>query len=534
MEINGNRLQSIPIHSGNRRMSDLHENLEAILQEDMSRDLPETTIIADGFLQPSSSPERTHTTQADDMDQGYISDSSDISFISSQSSQDLSRKSMSWYLARIFEFELKVMSQITGLKTLQGHENLSATFTESDGFDFIHSRLALLEDEWHRFTSTNDSFTQFCTVDVLTSSYVQDNIYDQAYTAYIDAKLNITTLINKINISSDTFKINTQLNSQHSVINLPSLNIKPFSGDYGLWPEFKKTFMSLVINNVGLAPVQRLHYLQTSLTGSAASIIAHFPMCNSQFIHAWNKLLAKYDNHRLFISAHLDRLLNIPKISYNSTAQLQQFIDSASESITALKGQQVILGESDEILLTHLLISKLDRYTQKAWNTTLRSSTDYPTFKQLSKFLADRSRSQERFNTSSHNTGSNHNHIHRINSSKQDVASSSTLVDSQHPSRHLINDDKPLRKATANQYPCELCKASHFIVHCPQFNKFTSTQRALVVINKGLCPNCLGRHILQSCKTALRCKVCHLKHHTMIHHGLVHVQSTNQPTSAQD
>ncbi|XP_070168813.1 uncharacterized protein [Polyergus mexicanus] len=73
--------------------------------------------------------------------------------------------------------------------------------------------------------------------------------------------------------------------------------------------------------------------------------------------------------------------------------------------------------------------------------------------------------------------------------------------------------------ASANaQSQCSLCPARHFINACPAFVSKTASQRRDIVKQQKRCCNCLSaRHSAQECKSKYSCRVCHEKHHSMLH-----------------
>ncbi|KAK0075379.1 hypothetical protein PV325_006970, partial [Microctonus aethiopoides] len=51
---------------------------------------------------------------------------------------------------------------------------------------------------------------------------------------------------------------------------LPIIKLPQSNGDFASWPSFTDLFTSLVIDQQHLSDVTKLHYLKTSITGSAA------------------------------------------------------------------------------------------------------------------------------------------------------------------------------------------------------------------------------------------------------------------------
>ncbi|XP_057338434.1 uncharacterized protein LOC130676300 [Microplitis mediator] len=263
-------------------------------------------------------------------------------------------------------------------------------------------------------------------------------------------------------------------------------------------------FKSVVINHAGLEDVERLHYLKTYLTGQAAQAIANTPMCNESFSVAWGAICKRYDTH---------------------------------EAINALLAQKVNLQDGDCYLLTHIIISKLDRSTREQWELSLGASVEFPKLKQLRQFLTDRARAQERYEESTSKAGdqqkSSHSNSHsssKVHKNSYAHMATSSAPKSAGTSTPASTQPKVVAKA---QYPCDLCQGDHFLVRCDQFGKMTPQQRTQLVIQARLCPNCLGHHRVESCKSPFRFRVCEEQHHSMIHPGITATQTQSAPAQTQ-
>lgn len=67
--------------------------------------------------------------------------------------------------------------------------------------------------------------------------------------------------------------------------------------------------------------------------------------------------------------------------------------------------------------------------------------------------------------------------------------------------------------------PCAYCaKLSHLIRDCENFKKLSVTDRRAKAAEKRLCWNCLGvNHAASKCLSKVRCAVCKLRHHQLLH-----------------
>ncbi|EZA62185.1 hypothetical protein X777_02810 [Ooceraea biroi] len=122
-----------------------------------------------------------------------------------------------------------------------------------------------------------------------------------------------------------------------------------------------------------LTRVEKLHYLRSSMQGSADQLIRSLPMTDDSLQASWDLLISRYENKRLIIQAHLDKLFDLTMTSSKSAASIMGLVSTVSESNKALQS----LGMSQDMwdcVLVHYISRFLDRDTREAWETSLGSS----------------------------------------------------------------------------------------------------------------------------------------------------------------
>ncbi|CAH0721450.1 unnamed protein product, partial [Brenthis ino] len=145
----------------------------------------------------------------------------------------------------------------------------------------------------------------------------------------------------------------------------------------------------------------------------------------------------------------------------------------------------------------------------------LSSTTDLPTWAQLTEFLESRFRS-----------------IEMIDPCKQFVKSSvSNKINQFSKPKAFHSAVQEVTKSSNNN--CALCNGSHYIYHCQKFEQKPIKERIDFVQHKRLCFNCMcPNHIVNKCRQNTSCRKCGKKHHTMLHiekDGSIHQESnTNE------
>lgn len=331
--------------------------------------------------------------------------------------------------------------------------------------------------------------------------------YEEIEAQYVNAKANIATIIEAHaqsipvpgNIAGD------QAHQARTEIQLPRIEIPKFAGDFQAWLSFYDLFTSLVHNVCTLSDVQKMHYLRSCVEGEAELLIRSFQVTGPNYREAWGVLLARYNNRRLIINAHLEQLFTVSTSNVGSPNSLRRQLDRFTEVVRALSALELPIGHWD-VLLVHILVARLDTQTKHAWEMSLVND-DIPTFNQLVAFLERRCRSLD---ASGQNT-----------SSQRPNPGTRGGYPSANPPRASASNRPRVAMASASSRTtsCSLCKNEHYIGACPKFQSLYPGQRYRVAQEYRLCFNCLqSDHGTLDCRSATSCRKCGLRHHTMLHY----------------
>ena len=154
-----------------------------------------------------------------------------------------------------------------------------------------------------------------------------------------------------------------------------------------------------------------------------------------------------------------------------------------------------MLGQLDEkpdgrgILLTQLIVLKLDENTQKEWEKHVVDNPESG-YDELLTFLRNASRLLEAV--------SGNKNVQESSARKQ-------------PVKVLVN--------TASDTPkCRACDGTHLLYVCERFKSMASEEKIAFVKSRKLCWNCLaGGHLSRFCKSKRNCGICGKKHHSLLH-----------------
>ncbi|XP_011169716.1 uncharacterized protein LOC105202752 [Solenopsis invicta] len=239
-----------------------------------------------------------------------------------------------------------------------------------------------------------------------------------------------------------------------------------------------------------LSDIEKLHYLQSALTGDAANKIKILAIEGSNYSTAWDLLKRAHEVKRILISRHLSLLRNLSVVEKETTEGLSKLADDAQQHVAALTALGVSV--SSEMLL-NLLESKMPKKTAEKWEETL-SRDDYPNIDDLYEFLY---RTAVRVSKRS-----------RIELSKRDEDKDSPLAKRGRTNKAFVT-------GVANN--CPACKVQqHPLFKCDKFRQLDTVKRIEVIKNARLCYNCMRSHKGKPCNYTT-CTICRKRHNTLLH-----------------
>lgn len=93
-------------------------------------------------------------------------------------------------------------------------------------------------------------------------------------------------------------------------VQLPNIDILPFSGNLTAWVLFFEIFSTLIIKNPNLSNIQCFMYLKGYLRGEPLQLISNLQLTNDNFDIALTTLQKRYTNEILQVNAHIRSLFD--------------------------------------------------------------------------------------------------------------------------------------------------------------------------------------------------------------------------------
>lgn len=284
-------------------------------------------------------------------------------------------------------------------------------------------------------------------------------------------------------------------------IKLPTIKLPIFTGRYQEWLEFHDTYKSLIHDNTTIPKIHKFHYLRNSLKDNAALIIKSLEFSSDNYDVAWDLLCNRYHNDRILINNHIQELFNIQPVVEESSKALRNTIDSVNKNLRALKTLKLPTEHWDMIII-HMVTSKLDSSTIRDWEKERNNITHLPTLHDFNKFLKNRADILETVEESS------------THKKQQQTQRRHSDITHNRPKTFLVSQTQKQAR-----FKCPVCKGHHTIYQCTKFKSMPIETRIEQVKQLNLCTNCLrSGHDEQRCRLS-SCRLCTQRHNTMLHNN---------------
>ncbi|XP_012543645.1 uncharacterized protein LOC105841073 [Monomorium pharaonis] len=388
------------------------------------------------------------------------------------------------------------------------YDNFMKTHVDDIPNKVIQARLTTLKDVWERFSAKHRAVGIAVAGlgpdekrEIQSHSYFTSNMFTSTYDHYTTCYERLTALLDEdqggassTSSSQLTASASSGLPAFFHQTRLPRFDLPKFNGAPSEWLPFKDLFCSLVINDASLSPVEKLQYLKTSLTGSAASLLKNTTIQAENFQKSWDALIAFYENKRVLVHAALNSLFSIRRMVKESAGELEKLYTLVLQIYRTLESLERPVYYWDDFLI-FCIVERLDAESVKAWEQRLGSTKEPPTWTQFTDFLVSHLMTLKAYEGSCNtkidlrSKGSAKSHYHGQSKSTSDISGRT----------------------------CGICSKEHLISYCPQYTNKTVQQRLAIVKKHKRCYNCLGTHMLHRCQSIKRCLKCAGKHHTSLH-----------------
>ncbi|GBO33831.1 hypothetical protein AVEN_201914-1, partial [Araneus ventricosus] len=276
----------------------------------------------------------------------------------------------------------------------------------------------------------------------------------------------VTMIENKSNHDSDlkSYIDHIELKSK-----LPEIPLPIFYGKIEEFSNFKNQFVSLISDNKELTNDQKLFYLKAVLRGEAKLI----ETSDDTFESLFSALEERFENKRAVVDIHIQNILKIENLYFESSKGLRNITDTINNSLRALKSFKLDCNNSTNAILVNIILERLDKDTRKAYELFIQTK-GIPSLNELLKFLESRAMVRDQLG----NTPSNNKFRKEFQGS---AYKSKNFFVNSNKGNHVIKK-------------CILCKIDHPLHKCYEFLKLSIAKRIEFIEKHHLCKNCLKMH----------------------------------------
>lgn len=294
-------------------------------------------------------------------------------------------------------------------------------------------------------------------------------------------------------------------------IQLPSLAIPKFDGNWGKWNNFFSLFEAIVDNQTDLTSVTKFQLLRAHCVGPALALIENLPISDGSYNTALDILKARYNDPRALANFHFSNIYNF-SCKDNSPDSLKQFYSTFQSSITAITNLNI---DTADFLFLELGLKSLPNELRLKFEQTIKSGM-FPKMADLFEFINSIERSNDIVSGDNPKNDTPHHTPPR--------PTRKFIRGTTHPQMALVTRvtaDKPMPT-------CSYCDIEgHQIFHCTDFLLLSIPERYEAVKRLKKCFSCMGNHARIFCKSDKVCGFCKSpRHNTLLH---AHDASSPQP-----
>lgn len=338
----------------------------------------------------------------------------------------------------------------------------------------VEAKLKTLEEEWRNIRTTYD------TINSTSDSIISDDLKGKATVRFRECrekyqltKANMNDFLKSKRISengphsssvlgaSSFYPMNTTFDLSELGLRVPACDIKVFNGSYEEWPSFRDMFTVLYHTNQRVSGVEKLFHLLNKTSGEALSIVQKFTLSEQNYFPAWNALKARYENKKYLVEIQIKTLFNIEPILNETSSDINRIRTTICYCLAMFTAHGIRVASWDPILV-YLCTTKLPIQTIAAWEESLESDTNLPSWSEMDNFLKSRHRIVERIERARGQVVEND--INRKPESNQVTSK--------------LNKNRTFTsKSVGNRNVCHLCKEEHNLRICQKFFDLSVKQR---------------------------------------------------------
>ncbi|XP_058445661.1 uncharacterized protein LOC131426915 [Malaya genurostris] len=362
----------------------------------------------------------------------------------------------------------------------------------------IQVRLERLDTLWEQINDTINEILSHDEFSIDPSAIMEErSVYENRFYDDKSYLMDKYKLLNEAPILDQTSRTNVSFaHGSAPHVRLPQITLPKFSGNMDEWISFRDLYTSLIHWQTELPDVEKLHYLRSQLQGEAMAVIEALPITSANYLTAWELLVKRYSNFKIIKRKQIQAIFDLQLLRKESASELHSLLEGFERILKTLD-QLVQPCDYKDLLLLHILSSKLDSNTRRSWEEYI-SAKETESLKDLIDFLTRRVRVLEALPTRG--------------------------LEQRSEPPQPIKRQRPFQQQQAsysavhqNSFKCPACPESHPLYKCAVFGQSSVSEREGLLRTHSLCRNCFHKgHQAKDCNSRVSCKNCKARHHTMV------------------
>ncbi|XP_077547597.1 uncharacterized protein LOC144159784 [Haemaphysalis longicornis] len=303
---------------------------------------------------------------------------------------------------------------------------------------------------------------------------------------------------------------------------LPQLDLIKFDGNRKNWQRFWMQFSSAVHNNSELSTADKFNYLNTLVTGAAASAISGLQASEECYKDAVDILKKRFGDERIIVQDHLRSLLDLkPVSSSNNTQQLRRLYDQIQVHVRSLKA----LGTSPAnycLMLREVLFRTLPPGMVLKYHELFKSPTCTSTTSSSTQAVVDQQNETAQPEQELQQLLDFFDHQVRCREAVERqtaVTTPDVAVTTQEPPRQQrfrnLHTVSALQNSANNPQRCLFCLSVKHRSEVCDSDEWSLKRKKQLLFKEGRCFRCLKKwHMAKDCRGRLRCDKCPRRHAT--------------------
>ncbi|XP_071581293.1 uncharacterized protein [Temnothorax nylanderi] len=359
----------------------------------------------------------------------------------------------------------------------RAYDNLKKAGGARFTMGLVDARLQALESNWSKFEEQHSKLLLMPPEALAATDYKRQDLPALVEEAFVTQKGMFLDVIRSHKAREEAAaKLDTSETAAMTPrTTLPRIQLPEFSGKYEDWPSFRDLFRSIIGRDATTTPVEKLHYLKTSLKGEAELLVRNIATTAENYDSAWGVLNAYYENKRLLTRAYLSNFLALTKMKSESAVELRKVFHGVKATVSSLASIGRPINRSED-LFVYLTVELLYPRSRREWETSIGDTTEPPTYAILEQFLDRQLHTLESMQPS------------KVDGTAGKAANGAAKSARSHLAR------KQEGKPDAKRGRCHCCQKDHILMFCEDYRRKTAQERKQLVDDKNLCLNCLGSH----------------------------------------